>query len=440
MVWSRVFAFLLVILCCCSCERRKVYRFATGTPNTSYQIVGKSIAEIVRKKSDMKLEVLSAPVPLGKEWLMPSSINNCKLLLHGAVDFAIAKNNVPIEVPGELESQRAFFSIRSLLPLYSEIFIIIYKDRLRPKSLQDLLVGRKVAIGPRDGATAEITQIILSEFGIDTTMYTPHYLPHERNILSDSVDISCLLTAFDNPLVKQSLEHGGRIFSLGNYAFAERGSAVEGFCLNYPLAKPYIIPQNTFGKMMPQVPILTVAIDAVLLTRADVSDEAVYHVISATLENKQIMTVEFDNKLLNDITEHFDPLKLRFPLHPAARRYLERDQPSFLERYAEMLGLVFSLLLAAVGGLSTLTRWNKQRKKNRVDSYYAAIMKIQKQVENYATTAECNAAIKELKKLRENAFQQLMAEKLSADESFRIFITLLNDTQTELQNRIGELK
>jgi hypothetical protein len=33
-----------------------------------------------------------------------------------------------------------------------------------------------------------------------------------------------------------------------------------------------------------------------------------------------------------------------------------------------------------------------------------------------------------------------MAEKLSADESFRIFITLLNDTQTELQNRIGELK
>jgi TRAP transporter TAXI family solute receptor len=442
MAWLRTFVFLLASLGWWGCEKRQpVYRFATGSPSTSYYVVGKNIAKIVYRRSGIKLEVLSAPMALGNEKLHLSSINNCRLLLHGKVDFAIAQNNdVPTEVPFGLEERKTYSGIRSLLPLYPEIFFIIYKDSLKPKSLRDLVAGRKVAMGPRDSGTAKITKIIFKEFGVDTTEYTPQYLPHENNILSDSVDISCLITGFDNPRIERSLQRNGRLFSLGSYELADRGSAVDGFCLKYPLAKPYVIPQNTFGNMMPQQPILTTAIDAVLLTREDIPDEVVYHVLKTILENTQTMAAEFNNRLLSQITERFDPLKLRMPLHPAARRYLERDQPSFLERYAETLGFIFSILLATLGGASTFAKWNRQRKKNRIDLYYAAIMKIQSQMEQDLTVEQCNAAIKELKKLRENAFHQLMAEKLSADESFRIFITFLNDTQAELHKRLDALE
>jgi hypothetical protein len=50
-----------------------------------------------------------------------------------------------------------------------------------------------------------------------------------------------------------------------------------------------------------------------------------------------------------------------------------------------------------------------------------------------ASTEARDNAIQEIRKLQEVAFDLLVDEKLAADESFRIFITLCSDIVSELR-------
>lgn len=420
-------------------DKRTEYRIAAGSPGTSYHDVGKNIAEILLKQTPYHVRVLSQPVIIDGDSIELSAINNCRIVSEGLAEFAISQNDLPLHPASAVPGVQKLSNLRSVIPLYSQIFFIIYKENLKPSTLKDLIVGREIAIGPRQSGTAYLAKILFKEFGIDTSKYIQKYVSFEENMLSDSIDICCLLTGFNNSRIEKSIKQGGRIFSLGEYSLAGKGSAADGFCLKYPLAKPYIIPKNIYLDL-PEDPVLTVAVDAVLLTRKDIKDHVIYDFMHAILNNKQFLVIDLNNKLLSQLTEQFDPLSLRFPLHPGAKAYLERDKPSFFERYAELLGFIFSIFIAFVGGVTTLAKWNRHRKKNRIDAFYSQIMKIQNQIKSCRSIDACADSIDRLRKLRQEAFGQLIKEKLSADDSFAIFITFLNDTQAELQTRIDELK
>ena len=434
------FIFTLTV-CLMDCGKKwKIYRLAAGPPGTSYQNVGKIIADVVSSQRNLNIKAIFDPVNIDGKTLPLDALTNCYLLFKGGVEFAISQNDVAI-LPLLEEDNSELSNLRSVIPLYPEILFIIYKPHLEPeaKSLRELVQGKKVAMGPENSGTARLTKILLQEFNIQPGEYQPQYTKFEETVLSDTVDICCLVTGFDNNRVQKSLQQGGKIFSLGDPNLAGNGSAADGFCLKYPLAKTFIIP-NKIYQNLPEQPALTVAIDAVLLTREDVADDVVYNVIEIILNRKQFMVMDLDNKLFSHITEQFDPLKLRFPLHKGAKHYLERNKPTFWERYAELFGVVFSIFIAFVGGIATVTKWRSLRKKNRIDTYYKGVMDIQIQIDDFKTEPDCQNAIQQLKYLRQNAFEQLISEKLLADESFRIFITFINDTRKEINSRMQEIR
>jgi len=439
--FTRIISIVILLFCLLGCAKKyKIYRLAAGTAGTSYYNVGKNIADVVSKQSNINLEAIFRPIMVRGETLSLNALNNCYILSEGEAEFAISQNDVSF-FPSFGKTSHKFSNLRSVIPLYSEILFIIYKENVKSEdnSLRELIQGRKVAMGPENSGTARLTQTLFHEFGIQADEYHPQYVELDENVLSDTVDICCLVTGFNNERVQTSLQRGGKIFSLGDPNLAGKGSAADGFCLKYPSAKPYIIPINIFPNL-PENPILTVAIDAVLLTHKDMDDDVVYDIVETILNRKQFLVVDLKNKLLSQITEQFDPLKLRFPLHKGAKHYLERNKPPFYERYAELFGVIFSIFIALIGGIATVTRWNKHRKKNRIDTYYKGVMDIQIQIADFKTEDECQNAIQELTYLRQNAFDQLIAEKLMADESFRIFITFMNDTRKEINQRMQEIK
>ena len=67
-------------------------------------------------------------------------------------------------------------------------------------------------------------------------------------------------------------------------------------------------------------------------------------------------------------------------------------------------------------------------------------MVIKNAVDTYVSIEECKDALVTLNNLRDNAFQQLIAEKLSADASFQIFLNLLEDTHKDIINKINLIK
>ena len=120
---------------------------------------------------------------------------------------------------------------------------------------------------------------------------------------------------------------------------------------------------------------------------------------------------------------------LSFPLHSGARRYIDRNEPSTLERYAETINMLvyvtFLLLTAGVG----FARWHARRKKDRIDHFYSRIMAIRVR----ALKEPRLPLLAELQQLELEAFDALIKEKLAADESFRIFIELLTRATAELR-------
>ena len=89
-------------------------------------------------------------------------------------------------------------------------------------------------------------------------------------------------------------------------------------------------------------------------------------------------------------------------------------------------------MIGIISGIYAVIKIYRIRRKNRIDTFYTDALKIRDSVADCTDYAMRNQAAKKLKALQDTAFQLLIDEKLSADESFRIFITMSNDIIDDL--------
>jgi len=97
-----------------------------------------------------------------------------------------------------------------------------------------------------------------------------------------------------------------------------------------------------------------------------------------------------------------------------------------------MINMITYTFFMLVTGFLGFVRWHRRRKKNRVDTFYQRVLDIREQVRSNAGYSAEDLAQK-LNAIEKEAFQLLIDEKLSADESFQIFITLLHSTFNEFK-------
>ena len=141
-----------------------------------------------------------------------------------------------------------------------------------------------------------------------------------------------------------------------------------------------------------------------------------------------------------DLKEDFSRASLSFPLHNGARIFLDRDEPSFMERYAELIGVIFSILIAFMSGVYSLSGWMKQRKKDRIDVFYEQILHVKVIINKLNDIKDVVRHIRQIQADQQKAFQMLIDEKLRADESFRIYMELSKETIQELKFRYKRLQ
>lgn len=88
------------------------------------------------------------------------------------------------------------------------------------------------------------------------------------------------------------------------------------------------------------------------------------------------------------VEEKFERKNLSFPLHEGARIYLDRDEPGHFERYAELFGVVFSIILTLVSGLISLSKWQSQKKKDRADIFYKDLIEAKNAIRKITSPKE----------------------------------------------------
>jgi len=114
---------------------------------------------------------------------------------------------------------------------------------------------------------------------------------------------------------------------------------------------------------------------------------------------------------------------------------LQRSEPTVYERYSGIAEVAVTLFVALGSALFAGVRIYKMRRKNRIDTFYAKTIELSRSVDNSTDAAELQQIIAEVRNLQTTAFDLLVDEKLAADDSFRIFITLSNDVLRQLGDR-----
>ena len=231
---------------------------------------------------------------------------------------------------------------------------------------------------------------------------------------------------------------GFNLFSFDQVDRLGSASTVEGIALKYPRLSPFVIPQRAYWGYT-QEPIVTLSVDLIMVVRSGLLEVTVNDFTKTMLRNRQVFTT-IDPLLFDGLKEDFNQGILNIPLHEGARTFLDRDEPSFFERYAELGGVILSIVIAIFSGIVSLTKWQAQKKKDKIDEFYEDLMNIKNTIPKITEIPSAMAQVRRIHAAQNKAFEMLIAEKLVANDSFRIYMELSKETINELRGKMRMLK
>jgi len=357
--------------------------------------------------------------------LVPSSGNeqtSISALLSDQADIAFVSNNQPYTP-----------DITTVLPLYTNVLHILQKQPALAKNDLDLFTSGRVLAGPPGSPS----RLILSQYaaargvnpddieylGIGDAEVCPDVIIIFSSIMSD---LQSRLDALLPDCGNYGLYDG-----FGNAESIGHGSGIDAATLLNPRLRAFVIPAGIYGDISEDA-VVTLAVDKMLVARHDVPAAVIYDLIGEILRLQPALAAQ-NPLLFYDLTGEFKASDSSFLLHPGSRDYLERDAPSVYERYSGIAEVAVTVFVALLSGAIAGVRIYNIRRKNRIDRFYTAAIDLRKSINDQTPAEERRNAITRIRELETEAFELLVDEKLAADESFRIFITLSHDIVNELK-------
>jgi TRAP transporter TAXI family solute receptor len=409
-------ALLLLLLTGCGDSVKKDFVVATGPQGTTNYELGNVIVETFNDGLRYRVRPDTA---------VSGSLARAKALQDGKVDFAMVQNDIVLTE----ENSR---DLRTVLPLYPQVLFIIYKPGIEAKMLPELLKGRRVGVGPRNSGVQAFIKRLCREFQVDTSACTFVYTAYEQNILGDSIDISCSLIGFNNPRINDMIGQGGRIWAFDSVDQLGRGASVEGFCMKYPYAQPYVLPRRLYGAY-PAEPMLTLAVNNILVASARTDDVVVYDFVQYLLTHKEQLVNR--NVLFTALPVDETQAPSRFPLHNGVRKYYERDRPTFFERHADLLGLLIALLTIIGSAFFGIHQLRRQLSERRLDKYRFKLLDLQRKLEFTYDLPTLLELEKNLRQLWKDLIEAARQHRVRVDKEFETLRNMLKETEDELHNK-----
>jgi len=312
--------------------------------------------------------------------------------------------------------------IATVMPMYPTVLHIASKAGYNEEHGLEIVEGATVFAGTAGSASRLLFESLVERTGLVDGDYS--YVSG----VSDMPDVVIVFAPISPNVVARFPDLV--LTSLGTPAEIGAGSRVDAAVLLNPNFRPFIIPVGTYDEATPE-PIVTVAVDKLLVTRSNLESSAVYDLINDILRLRPALAAKRPG-LFEQLSEDFDASRSRFILHSGTQAYLQRTEPTFYERYSGVAEVLVTVLIALISATLAGVRIYRMRRKNRIDRFYSAAIDIRNSVKDSDDQAVREQAIEKIRQLQNVAFDQLVDEKLAADESFQIFITLSNDALQQL--------
>ena len=356
----------------------------------------------------LKLEVVSNSIP------------HIDSLISGQYDLMVVDNNIKYDKDVSL-----------LSPLYSQILHVLHKNNFQPSSIYDLLENKKIYAGEAGSGSHQLLLDLLEDLQIPAR----------------SVEILDVINLFDADVIIlfTGLISIQELVDLEDYSFYSLDSAdelglgtiAEAISLRHPQFRPFILPSYIYGNRTRE-PILTISNQTILVCRTDEDPDMIYELSKLIYTKKQmlykispLLQQVFNNK--NDVGNNI------LPLHEGARRFLERDKPGFIESNSGLIGIVITLLVAVMSSLYTYLNFRAIRKKNIIDLYFAKLIDIRTKINDLDSIEEVEQYLLQIKLMLNETIDLVIKEKLSANESYLVFMRLGDLVTAELKEKLKSL-
>jgi TRAP-type uncharacterized transport system substrate-binding protein len=370
------------------------------------QKIAEQIVDLVGEESGIRINLVPRP---------EHAESTLDALEKGHADIGITLNNAQYRE-----------GISTVMPLYPSVLQVI-ADVDRPAgSLREFLADAIIFAGPKESMSRLLTEQLINDFE-----YTDVDVSFVESF-DDKPNVIIVYAPIDRErLIREPLLEGMKLFTFGDPADIGLGIAVDRAVLLNPRLRPFVIPVGTFGDLTPE-PVLTVAVDTLLVARADMDSTVIYDLYQEMLRLRPAL-FSVRPELFQPIDEDIARSNFAFSMHPGALAYIKRDEPTLIERYSGVGEVVVALMVALVSASVALIKVYRLRRKNRLDKFLVEVIDIRNSITTESNADERKAAIARIRALQDYGFEQLVDEKLAADESFRIFIELTNDTIDYLQ-------
>ena len=303
--------------------------------------------------------------------------------------------------------------------LYPRVLHVLHRaDRAAP-GIEDLFADAKVWSGARDGLAWRLSRAIADDYDLDGETF---WLDDPW---SDEPDVYSMFGGILEQDARNRLT-GFRLWSLDDPTRLMHGSVAEAFSLRYPNLRPFILPAGLYPELSAE-PALTISVTTVLAARAGLEEERAYSVAAELDRAMPLVAAAYP---LAGLPQPMRDTGARYlSLHPGAQRYVDRNLPSFLERYAEIFALVATIIIGAISTVLALQRRRRQTRKDRLDQYYERVL--EHRVDGVADEAARQRAKGEIQRIQKEVFSLVAAERIDADAALVAFLSLSNQLLQE---------
>lgn len=417
--WSLVAGLVVLLICvlCANSWKREHYSLYAGEKGGGYYDFSQGIASL-SEYGGLSIDVHESE----------GSLSNISALSNGAADFALIQQGV--EVGDE---------VRAVAALYPDIVHLLVRRDTKISSIGEL-EGMRVSLGLQSSGTRLVAEQLLEHYGINKSKLIDLSSSPEESVTSlieGKVDIMVMVTALRAPVVMDALA-SGKVEHLSLGSIEEESGVTHGLASRFNYLKPVVIPKHAFGRLsdesvcLPKEAVAALALPSWLMCRADLSDDAVYAMARSIYTHRYQLGKQ--SVVAQQMYEPNSNEYLSYPLHQGAWDYYHRKDPGFLVVYAEVIALILSILIAVVTTVAAVNKWIQRRVKNRIDHYYELINQSFSDLETGKVKDFANEE-RMLTELKHQAINDLVAERLNADESFRILQDLLEQCLAEVQKR-----
>ncbi|SFL82693.1 TAXI family TRAP transporter solute-binding subunit [Halanaerobium salsuginis] len=291
-----------------SAQETTFLSIATGGTSGTYYPIGGAIAKVLNENiAGMNASAQSTG----------ASVTNTRLIYNKEVELAILQNDIAsYAVNGEKQfADNQVNNMTGIASLYPEIIQIVVRSDAGISSIADLK-GKKVAVGaPGSGVEANASQI-LDFFGLSYDDIDEDYLSfgEAASRLKDRQIDAAFLTA-GIPTAAVMDVAATQDITLLNFSDDD----IASLNAEYPFLTGVTVPAGTYNGLDKDVQ--TVALKAILVAEAGLSEDTVYQITKAIFENRDTLIAAHDRAKDIKLETALDGMTVK--LHPGAQKYYD---------------------------------------------------------------------------------------------------------------------